>query len=190
MVIQTKITNLSKQNSVPSEFIIFTLSKRTMDKPENVRKHFMRKAADLAAHAVRNNLGGPFGAVVVREGVIIGEGYNTVTSVNDPTAHAEIVAIRNACRYLGSFQLTDCDLYSTCEPCPMCMGAIYWARPKNLYYASTREDAADAGFDDSFIYDELARPSAQRSITTTYTPAKEAVELFRLWKSKDDKIRY
>ncbi len=150
----------------------------------------MKRAAELALYAVRNNLGGPFGAVVVKEGVIVGEGYNRVTSANDPTAHAEMVAIRNACQRLGSYQLTGCEIYSSCEPCPMCLGAIYWARPARLFYGSTRFDAAGAGFDDSLIYDELALPPERRMISTQYIPEKEAIEAFREWKEKVDKAKY
>jgi len=145
---------------------------------------------ELAAFAVENGLGGPFGAVVVKDRVIIGEGYNQVTSSNDPTAHAEIMAIRNACKQLGSFQLTGCEIYSSCEPCPMCLGAIYWARPSAVYYGSTRNDAASAGFDDSFIYDELPLSHEKRKIPCIYFPDPEAIHIFQSWITKVDKIAY
>ncbi|MFV0266375.1 MAG: nucleoside deaminase, partial [Draconibacterium sp.] len=118
-------------------------------------KKFMRAAISLAEKGMKTNSGGPFGAVVVKDGEIIAEGYNRVTSDNDPTAHAEVIAIREACKKLKSFQLDDCVIYTSCEPCPMCLGAIYWARPKKVFYACNREDAASANFDDQFIYDEL-----------------------------------
>ncbi|MEP7149132.1 MAG: nucleoside deaminase, partial [Acidobacteriota bacterium] len=123
---------------------------------------FMRRAIELAQKGADENLGGPFGCVVVKDGRIVGEGSNQVTSTNDPTAHAEIVAIRSACRELGSFQLDGCVIYTSCEPCPMCFGAIYWARPKGIFIAATREDAAAAGFDDEVFYSELEKPNDQR----------------------------
>ncbi len=154
------------------------------------QKRFMKRAAQLALHAVKNNMGGPFGAVVVKDGKIIGEGFNSVTSSNDPTAHAEMVAIRNACHHLGSFQLTGCEIYSSCEPCPMCLGAIYWARPESLFYGATRNDAADAGFDDAFIYEEMARAEDKRKMGFFYLPENESVIAFEEWKSKKNKIKY
>ena len=125
-----------------------------MEKEEDSGR-FMKRAAELAAYAVDHGLGGPFGAVVVKEGVIVGEGYNRVTSINDPTAHAEIMAIRDACRKLETFQLAGCEIYSSCEPCPMCLGAIYWAGIKKVVYAFDRTEAEKAGFSDKFIYDEV-----------------------------------
>ncbi|MGH9676507.1 MAG: nucleoside deaminase, partial [Candidatus Acidiferrum sp.] len=125
---------------------------------------FMRRAIELALRNVHASKGGPFAAIVVKEGAILAEGVNLVTETNDPTAHAELVAIREACRTLGDFQLTGCDLYTTCEPCPMCLGAIYWARPARVFYACTAADAAGAGFDDAFIYEELAKPAGARRI--------------------------
>src|SRR5690349_22597911 len=125
---------------------------------------FMRHAIALALENVRSGSGGPFAALIVREGRIIAEGANCVTRTNDPTAHAEIVAIREACRILADFQLTGCDLYTSCEPCPMCLGAIYWARPSRVFFAATKDDAAEAGFDDAFIYREIAIPPEQRSV--------------------------
>jgi guanine deaminase len=161
-----------------------------MSDTNEIPKQYMRRAVELARYAVDNNLGGPFGAVVVRNGIIIGEGYNCVTSTNDPTGHAEIVAIRNACRYLGGFQLESCEIYSSCEPCPMCLGAIYWARPSKLYYGATRYDAATAGFDDSFIYDELKYPPEKRNIPAIFLDDPEAARIFNSWVAKEDKITY
>ncbi|MFZ5954013.1 MAG: nucleoside deaminase [Candidatus Dependentiae bacterium] len=136
--------------------------------------------------------GGPFGAVIVNNGKIIAVGTNQVTSLNDPTAHAEVMAIRLACQKLGTFQLLDCELYTSCEPCPMCFGAIYWARPRHIYYAATKLDAAQVGFDDSLIYQELQTPEEQRLIKTTHvtTCQPKAKELFTLWQDKKDKIVY
>jgi guanine deaminase len=161
-----------------------------MDEIKPNRQHYMNRAVELAVYAVENNLGGPFGAVVVKDGVIIGEGYNRVTSNNDPTAHAEIMAIRNACQHLGSYQLTGCEIYCSCEPCPMCLGAVYWARPSALFFCSGRHDAAMAGFDDSFIYDEMASPIGKRKIPMIYLPDIHAIEAFQLWNVKETKMRY
>ena len=155
-----------------------------------MEKQFMRRAIELARTGMGQNHGGPFGCVVVKDGDIIGEGFNRVTSSNDPTAHAEVVAIRNACDYLGSFQLTGCEIYASCEPCPMCLGAIYWARPDRIFYAANRQDAADAGFDDSFIYDELSIPNDERSIPAESLERDKALELFREWDKKEDKLAY
>ena len=124
----------------------------------------MRRALELAAANARSGQGGPFAAVVVRNGEVVAEGCNLVTATLDPTAHAEVVAIREACKALGAFQLTGCELYTSCEPCPMCLGAIYWARPSAIYYAATHKDAASAGFDDSFIYEQTRRPVSERAI--------------------------
>lgn len=151
---------------------------------------FMSRAIELAMENVRAGRGGPFAAVVVKDGKIIAEGANCVTSENDPTAHAEIVAIRHACRVLGSFQLTGCEIYSSCEPCPMCLGAIYWARPARVYFAGTAADAAAAGFDDSFIYQQLWLPHDQRKIPLVPLMREEAQKTFRAWKEKSDKIPY
>lgn len=150
----------------------------------------MLKAIELSIENVRSGKGGPFGAIVVKNGQIIATGANSVTANNDPTAHAEIVAIRNACAALGSFQLTDCELYTSCEPCPMCLGAIYWARPKVVYYANSARDAAAIDFDDSFIYEQIALPHEQRSIPCIQAMRAEGLESFRLWKEKQDKIKY
>lgn len=150
----------------------------------------MEEAIRLSVENVAERIGGPFGAVVVRDGKIIATGTNRVTTDNDPTAHAEMVAIRNACAVLGTFQLDDCDIYSSCEPCPMCLSAIYWARPRALYYANTKEDAALINFDDHFIYDEIAKPLLERNIFTQQYMRNEALEAFRLWEKSPDKIDY
>lgn len=150
---------------------------------------FMRVAIGLAAENVGQG-GGPFGAVVVRDGKIIGSGVNRVTALLDPTAHAEINAIREACRNLESWQLEGCEIYSSCEPCPMCLGAIYWARPAALYFANTREDAAAIQFDDGFIYRELQQPPASRSIPTFQFLRDEGLSVFATWESVPNKIRY
>ena len=153
-------------------------------------RQFMDRAIQLARYGMELNAGGPFGAVVVRDQEIIGEGYNEVTSANDPTAHAEIVAIRLACETLNSFQLEGCTIYSTCEPCPMCLGAIYWARPDRIVYACTRSDVAAIGFDDMHIFHELIKPDDQREITMQYVMRKEALALLQEWENKKDKLEY
>jgi guanine deaminase len=150
----------------------------------------MRRAIALALENVGTGRGGPFGAVVVRGDAIIAEGTNQVTSTNDPSAHAEVLAVRAACRELGNFQLTGCDIYSSCEPCPMCLGLIYWARPEKLFYAATAGDAAAIGFDDSFIYRELQTPPAARKIPAQQFLRADALAAFRAWQQKPDKIRY
>src|SRR5690554_3520399 len=148
-------------------------------------KEFIKRAIELSEKGMDNNAGGPFGAVVVKDGEIIAEGYNKVTSNNDPTAHAEVVAIREACAKLNSFQLEGCAIYTSCEPCPMCLGAIYWARPKAVYYACTKEDAAEIGFDDQFIYEEIDIGIANRSIKFFNINREEGREVFAQWKSKE-----
>ncbi len=153
-------------------------------------RDFMARAIALAIDNVRSGRGGPFGAVVVHDGAVIGEGANLVTSTNDPTAHAEIVAIREACRKLGDFQLHGCDIYSTCEPCPMCLGAIYWARPARVFYAGTRSDAREIGFDDEFIYEQLALPLANRALAMTPLMREEALDAFRIWREAPGKVAY
>lgn len=158
--------------------------------PEERTEEFMRAAVELAVENVRTGRGGPFAAVVVRDGEIIARGTNTVTSSNDPTAHAEVNAIRAACRTLGAFQLTDCDLYTTCEPCPMCLGALYWARPRRVYYGATREDAAGAGFDDAFIYDEINCEPDSRSLCMEQVLREEARKPFEAWAEMEDRIEY
>jgi tRNA(Arg) A34 adenosine deaminase TadA len=150
----------------------------------------MSRAIELAIENVRSGRGGPFGAVVVKDGRIVAEGANSVTASNDPTAHAEVVAIRAACNALGTFQLDGCDLYTTCEPCPMCLGAIYWARPAHVYFASTAADAAAAGFDDAFIYEQLAIPMFERRIPFIEMMREESLACFRAWAGKSDRIDY
>jgi guanine deaminase len=151
---------------------------------------FMRRAIALGLENVRLGQGGPFAALVVKAGNVVGEGANRVTTTNDPTAHAEVVAIREACHRLGDFQLSGCDLYATCEPCPMCLGAIYWARPARVFYACLAADAAGAGFDDAFIYKELKRPLAARRIPMEQLLRDESLEIFSLWKRQENKIPY
>lgn len=155
-----------------------------------MNKPFMARAIQLSIDGVHSGRGGPFGAVVVREGKIVAEGVNQVTSTNDPTAHAEVLAIRRACAKLGVFELKDCELYTSCEPCPMCLGAIYWARLSRVYFANTAEDAAKIGFDDSFIYSDLKRPHSERRIPIIQMMRKEALTGFRAWTHKPDKILY
>ena len=150
----------------------------------------MREAIRLSIENVNYGNGGPFGAVIVKDNKIIARGVNRVTSDNDPTAHAEIVAIRNACKELGSFQLTGCEIYTSCEPCPMCLGAIYWARPDKLYYANTKKDAAEIDFDDDFIYQELELPYGERKLKTIQLLRDEAIEAFELWKNSNNKTEY
>src|SRR5277367_505742 len=151
---------------------------------------FMRTAIRLSRKKMRRNDGGPFGAIVVRKNKIVGRGWNRVTSTNDPTAHAEISAIRDACKKLKTFRLDDCALYTSCEPCPMCLAAIYWARFKKVYYANTRKDAASIEFDDDLIYREVSIPIARRKIPMKQVLRKEALEVFAEWKRKTDKIIY
>lgn len=151
---------------------------------------FMRRAIELAQNGIDSNEGGPFGCVVVKNGEIVGEGNNCVTSTNDPTAHAEVVAIRNACEKLNSFQLEDCVIYTSCEPCPMCLGAIYWARPKQVFFACNREDAANVGFDDDFIYEEIVLPIEERRIKTDFLLREEGLTVFENWANKLDKTEY
>ena len=153
-------------------------------------EYFMRRAISLAQDGVDSNIGGPFGAVIVKDGEIVGEGCNRVTSTNDPTAHAEVVAIRNACINLDSFQLNDCVLYTSCEPCPMCLGAIYWARPERVFYAATREDAANIGFDDQFIYEEIEKNFENRQMKLVNMLRDEGLEVFENWQNKTDKTEY
>jgi len=150
----------------------------------------MTQAIELAVQNVRSGAGGPFAAVIVKDGRVISTGVNQVTSRNDPTAHAEIVAIRAACAALGSFQLEGCDIYTTCEPCPMCFGAIYWARPARVFFGATARDAAGAGFDDAFVYQELGVGLAERKIPFTEMSREEALACFREWQAKQDRINY
>lgn len=150
----------------------------------------MREAIRLADQGMRANRGGPFGCVIVRHGEIVGRGSNCVTSTNDPTAHAEIGAIREACSRLGTFQLADCELYASCEPCPMCLAAIYWARIPVVYYANTRRDAAEIGFDDDFIYRQIPLPPEQRTIMMKPLLRDEAQAGFKAWEEKPDRVLY
>ena len=154
------------------------------------KKGFMREAIRLSIENMRAGNGGPFGAVVVKDGKIIARGFNQVTSTNDPTAHAEVVAIRDACKNIDSFQLEDCEIYTSCEPCPMCLGAIYWANPKVIYYANTRTDAANIGFSDAMIYDEINKTLTDRIIPIKAIMRDEALEVFKEWQNKEDKIVY
>lgn len=153
-------------------------------------RQFMLRAIELARAGMDNNDGGPFGCVVVKDGRIVGEGNNRVTSTNDPTAHAEVVAIREACQALDVFQLDGCSIYTSCEPCPMCLSAIYWARPAQVFYACTREDAAAVGFDDDFIYNEISLPNEDRERVMINLLREEGVALFQAWDAKADKIEY
>lgn len=152
-------------------------------------KEFMRRAIALASESVRRG-GGPFGAVIVKDGEVVAEGSNSVTILNDPTAHAEVTAIREACRRLRTFHLEGCTVYTSCEPCPMCLGAIYWAGIKQIFYGNTRKDAADIGFADDFIYEELERPLEARRLPIRPLLRDEAQESFRLWEGKSDKVEY
>lgn len=153
-------------------------------------KYFMGRAIAVAEQGMNSNTGGPFGAVVVKDDQIIAEGCNSVTSTNDPTAHAEVVAIREACRKLKTFQLEECVIYTSCEPCPMCLGAIYWARPQKVFYGCTKEDAAAIDFDDQFIYDELDKEIDNRQINFIGLMREEAVTVFKQWEEKMDKTAY
>jgi len=153
-------------------------------------EEFMRRAIALALLNVRSGQGGPFAALVVKDGRIIAEGVNGVTATNDPTAHAEVMAIRAACRALGTFQLDGCELYTSCEPCPMCLGAIYWARPVRVFYAATAQDAAAAGFDDAFIYDELKHPPESRRIPMRQMLSSESLAVFAAWREQSGKQPY
>jgi tRNA(Arg) A34 adenosine deaminase TadA len=153
-------------------------------------KAYMQEAISLAEKNVHGNNGGPFGAVVVKDGKIIGRGGNKVTVNNDPTAHAEIVAIREAAKNLGTFDLSGCEIYASCEPCPMCLGAIYWSHIDKLYYAATKDDAAKANFDDSFIYAEIAKPKDQRQLQSVQLMREDAVKVFEQWNRLENKIPY
>ena len=158
-----------------------------MDTPN---PEFMREAIRLSVSNMQAGHGGPFGAVMVKDGQIIARGFNQVTSTHDPTCHAEVDAIRKACKELGTFQLNGCDLYTSCEPCPMCLGAIYWARPARVFYGNTKADAAAIGFDDQFIYEELDRPMADRKLPMTQLLRDEALAGFRAWTELEGKTEY
>jgi len=151
---------------------------------------FMQMAIELALRGMRNNEGGPFGAVIVKDNAIIGQGNNCVISTNDPTAHAEIVAIREACQHINNFWLNDCVIYTSCEPCPMCLGAIYWARLSKVYYGCTKKDAAQIGFNDEFIFKELRIPARERSIPMESLSRDVALRVFVEWTEKRDKSLY
>lgn len=151
---------------------------------------FLQQALALASEGVAQNKGGPFGCVIVKDGKVVGRGSNAVTSANDPTAHAEIVAIRDACKRLGHYQLNDCTLYSSCEPCPMCLGAIYWARPERVVYAASRFTAADAGFDDAFIYEEISLAGDKRKIPFECHALEESLAPFHAWNQREKKDLY
>ena len=150
----------------------------------------MLEAIRLSRAKMRRNAGGPFGAIIVRRGKIVGRGWNRVTSMNDPTAHAEVTAIREACRRLKTFRLDDCEIYASCEPCPMCLAAIYWARIGGIFYAGARRDAAAIGFDDELIYREMARPASRRKIPMRQFLRGDALKVFKEWRDKPDKVRY
>lgn len=156
----------------------------------NEAQEFMEEAVRLSKRYLEEGGGGPFGCVVVRNGTIVGRGRNQVLAGNDPTAHAEVMAIRDACKTLGTYQLTGCDIYTSCEPCPMCVGAIYWSRPGRVFYANTRHDAAACGFDDAFIYDQLLLLPGQRQIPMIALDKSNALEVFRLWRAKEDREQY
>ena len=153
------------------------------------KEELMRRAIELSENSVRNG-GGPFGAVIAKDGEIIAEGNNKVTINNDPTAHAEVCAIRNACKILNTFELANCVIYTSCEPCPMCLGAIYWARLSKIFYANDRKDAAEIGFDDDFIYKEIAIEPQYRKKPSEILLRNEAINAFRMWTLKDDKTKY
>jgi guanine deaminase len=179
------VSDLVSENSL-SRYVAPTLLSwsKNMDQP------FMGRAIQLSIENVRSGRGGPFGAVIVKDGRIIAEGTNQVTSINDPTAHAEVLAIREAGRKLGTFQLRGCEIYTSCEPCPMCLGAIYWAHLARIYFANRAADASAIGFDDSLIYREFAQPHSARRIPMIETMREEALAAFRAWEEKPDKITY
>ena len=158
--------------------------------PTSKQTQFLERAIELSRQGMEGNWGGPFGCVIVKDNEIIAEGYNMVSSTQDPTAHAEIVAIRKACEKLNSFQLTDCDVYASCEPCPMCLGAIYWARPRQVIYSNTKEDAAAIEFDDHFIYHEINTGMSERKIPFTHFPLTSAKKVFDDWKKLEEKKLY
>ncbi len=159
-------------------------------KEQRTKEDFMREAIRLSIENVENGQGGPFAAVIVKDGQIIASGVNEVTRSNDPTAHAEVVAIRKACSTLNSFQLNGCEIYCSCEPCPMCLGAIYWARAAKIYFANTKEDAAAVDFDDQFIYDEIDLSHTARTLTTQQLLREEALVAFEKWKTSPLKMKY
>lgn len=155
-----------------------------------LQKKYMQEAINLALENVEGNNGGPFGAVIVKDGKIVGRGSNQVTTLNDPTAHAEIVAIRDACKRLNTFNLEGCELYASCEPCPMCLGSIYWANINKLFYAATKDDAAKSEFNDANIYHEISLPKDQRKLPATQLMREDALKVFEMWLDSDKKIPY
>ena len=161
-----------------------------MRTPTSPNPDFLRRAIVLAIQNVDTGRGGPFAAVIVRDGRIVGEGVNTVTATNDPTAHGEVSAIRSACKALGAFTLAGCELYTSCEPCPMCLAASYWARLDAIYYGASAADAARAGFDDAFLYDEFRKDQAARTLPATQLLSKEAWASFAAWIASNNKIKY
>ena len=156
----------------------------------DIEQSFLDRAVELSRRGMKSEHGGPFGCVIVKDGEIIGEGWNAVTSTNDPTAHAEVVAIRQACKKLHTYQLTGCDIYTSCEPCPMCLGAIYWARPNRVIFANTREEAAAIEFDDNFIYEEIKADLKTRKIPFMHVPHPDAIKVFEEWKNWEGKTKY
>lgn len=158
--------------------------------PDAPNPDFMREAIRLSIEKMQAGFGGPFGAVVVKDGEIIARGFNQVTTTHDPTCHAEVDAIRKACQALGTFQLDGCDLYTSCEPCPMCLGAIYWARPARVFYGNTKQDAAAVGFDDQFIYEEIDKPLRERSIPMQQLLPEEAIAGFQAWEKHEERTAY
>jgi tRNA(Arg) A34 adenosine deaminase TadA len=163
---------------------------KTNNEMEAPNPDFMREAIRLSIEKMQAGFGGPFGAVVVKDGQIIARGFNQVTTTHDPTCHAEVDAIRKACQALGTFQLDGCDLYTSCEPCPMCLGAIYWARPARVFYGNTKTDAAAVGFDDHFIYDEIDKPLSERSIPMQQLLPEEAIAGFQAWEAHESRTEY
>lgn len=155
-----------------------------------MQNRFILRAIELAVESAHSQAGGPFGAVIVAHGEIVAEGANRVAIVNDPTAHAEVVAIRQACARLKNFQLSECEIYSSCEPCPMCLGAIYWARLRAIYFAASAEDAAQAGFDDRAFYDQLRLPREERAVPMKQLMPEQGLAAFRIWERKENKIQY
>lgn len=154
------------------------------------KKELMQEAIKCSVYGMNNNAGGPFGAIIAKDGEIIAKGWNKVTSTNDPTAHAEVSVIREACKKLNTFDLTGCELYTSCEPCPMCLSAIYWAGIKKIYYGNTRKDAADINFDDDFIYREISLPLSERSVAMEQLDREEAIKAFEAWSKKIDRVEY
>jgi tRNA(Arg) A34 adenosine deaminase TadA len=171
--------------------VVYPLLKlRSLPMPDAPNPDFMREAIHLSIEKMQAGFGGPFGAVVVKDGQIIARGFNQVTTTHDPTCHAEVDAIRKACQALGTFQLEGCDLYTSCEPCPMCLGAIYWARPARVFYGNTKQDAAAVGFDDHFIYDEIDKPLGERSIPMKQLLPDEAIAGFQAWEAHESRTNY